>query len=376
MKSAYWPRGFAWPSGLRLDVECYRRPEHVDNSKARLGLAMQAFAAVVISAGLTVALSWLSMSGIWWQVVRWAFYLPILMVGARYGSSAGLFSGVTASLLCAVVAASRGMGNVTWPGILAPDFAIVGLLGGFIKTWPRFRQLHAAGETDPWPALSRVSEPEIAFDPNPLTSIESAARLLGESDTPAELREELVDIVLKECKHLSASITSLLQQRRETTAPQVCESEITPILDAAVREAEFVLSGRGIVLRKEIAPDVPPIQCNPDQIRNLFMSLIINAAQSASAGTAVVLDAHCGYNGIVLDVKGQGPFVRRIANRFFGSRPGISGVSLAAAQDIVRRHGGKIGGKANLGKGLEFSVWLPLRRNDPNGGWQGVNSRR
>jgi hypothetical protein len=282
---------------------------------------MHIFAAVVISAGLTLALAWLPMHGVWWHVVRWAFYLPILLTGAKYGSFAGLFAGVAASLSCTVVAASRGMGDVSWSSLLAPDLAVVGLLGGFVRTRPRFRKLYSAGEADPWPALSRVFEPEITFDPNPLTSIETAARLLGENDTPADLRQELVGIISKECKHLSASITGLLQQHREAAPPQIFESDITSIIDAVGREAEFVLAGRDIVVHKEIAPDVPPIQCNPDQIRNLFVSLIINAAQWASAGTVVVLDVHCGHKGVVLDVRGRGPFVRRLANRFFGSRP-------------------------------------------------------
>jgi signal transduction histidine kinase len=241
--------------------------------------------------------------------------------------------------------------------------------------WPHSRKVYSAGETDPWPALSRISEFEITPDASPVDSIESAARLLGESDTPAEMRQELVSIIIKECKHLSASITGLLQQRREATPPQACEADITLIIDSAVREAEFVLSGRGITLRKEIAPDVPPIQCNPDQIRNLFVSLIINAAQSATSGTELILDAHCGYNGVGLDVRGQKPFVRWVANRFFGSRSVTPGVGLAAAHDIVRWHGGRISRKANLRKGPEFSVWLPVRRNDTYGGWQGADSR-
>lgn len=333
------------------------------------------FAAVVISVGLTLALSWLPTPGIWWHALRWAFYLPILLVGARYGPLPGLFAGLTASLLCAVATTSRGMADVSWPSIFVPDFAVVGFLGGFLRISPRFGKRYSAGEVDPWPALSQISQPEITLDPSPLASIESAARLLGESDTPAELRQELVGIVVKECQHLSTCITGLLQQRCETAPPQVCEADITPMIDAAVRDADFVLCGRGIVLRTAIAPDVPPIHCNPDQIRNLLMSLIINAAQSATAGTAVILDAHCGYNGVVLDVRGHGVSVRGVANRFFASREGTSGVGLAAARDIVRRHGGRIIGRANIGKGLEFSVWLPLRRNDANGGWQGADSR-
>jgi hypothetical protein len=336
---------------------------------------MQTFVAILISAGLTLALAGLPMQGIGWHVVRWTFYLPVLLVGAKYGPIPGLLAGVIASLLCMVVAVSRVIDGVSWPSTLAPDLVIVGLLGGFARTWPRFRKLYSVGETDPWPVLSRISEPEITFDPNPLASIETAARLLGENDTPPDLRQELVGIILKECKHLSSRLTGLLQQCSEAAPPQVSEADITSIIDAARREAEFVLSGRGIVVREEIAPDVPPIHCNMDQIRTVLVSLLINASQAASAGTVVVLDAHCGHRGVVLDIRSRGPFVRRVANRFFGSPPQTSGVGLAAAQDIIRRHGGRIAAKINLGKGLEFTVWLPLRPKDTNGSRQGVSSR-
>jgi signal transduction histidine kinase len=166
----------------------------------------------------------------------------------------------------------------------------------------------------------------------------------------------------------------LLRRDRAAAPPQVCDADITAIIDAAVREIEFVLCGRGITLRKEIAPDLPPIECNKDQIRNLFMSLAINAVQSAPGGSVVVLTAHHGDGGVILDVKdqGQGSFVRQVANRFFGSRSRRAGIGLAAAYDIVRQHGGKIEAKADITKGLEFSVWLPLHRNCANGGWQGA----
>jgi hypothetical protein len=329
---------------------------------------MRIFAVVAISVGLTLGLAWLPLAGIWLHIARWAFYVPILLVGTRCGWFAGLSAGITATLLCLAVAASRAS-EVSWE-ILMPDFAVVGLLGGFLRTEPRFRKLYSAEDPDPWPALSRVFEREITPDPSPLASIESAAQLLGESDNPAELRQELVGIIVTECKHLSATIAGLLEQRREPMPP--CEADIVTIIDAAIRDAEFVFSGCGIVVRKEIAPDVPPIQCNPDQIRNLCVSLIINASQSVIGGTEVLLDAHAGGDGLALDIKGQPPLVYRVANRLLGARRKTSGGSLLAAQDIVRQHGGRISATADLGKGLEFSVWLPLRRNESHA-WQSAS---
>ena len=335
---------------------------------------MRIFVIVAITAALTVALSWLPMPGLEWHVVRWAFYIPILLVGIRYGSFAGLFAGVTASLLFAFEAASQGIGGTSWPGIYSPDFAVVGFLGGrFLDVWPRFRQLTSARRADSRTEQpSQISEPEIDLDLNPLVSIESAAKLLAEEDTPVDLRQELAGIISKECQNLSASIGGLLQQVRAAAPPEARDADIAVIIDAALKEAEFVLCGRGIVLRKEIAPDLPSIRCNPDQIRNLFMSLTINAAQSVPAGTEVVLLAHRGADGVILDVRdqGRGSLAARIASLFLVSRHGVTSVGLAAAYDIVRNHGGTIEGKANVRKGLEFSVWLPQLRDCTNGGWQ------
>ena len=331
---------------------------------------MRIFVTFAVTLGLTVALAWLPMPGIWWHVVRWAAYLPILLVSARHGPIAGLWSGVAASLLWALATVSRGAGDVSWLSILSPDFAAVGLFGGrLLGVWPRSRQRYSASEPAAWPEMGPISEPEIDLNLNPIASIQSAAGLLAEEDTPADLRHELAGIISTECGRLSAGITSLLQRTAAAASPQFSEADLPPIIDAAVREAEFVLCGRGTVVRKEIAAELPSIQCNPDQLRNLFMSLTISAVQSAPAGDTVILTAHRGDEGICLDLKdqGQGSFLSRVRGRFYGARPSTTAVGLAAAYDIVRQHGGKIEAKINVRKGFEFSVWLPLRRNRGNG---------
>lgn len=337
---------------------------------------MAALATVAVVVVLAVALASLPMAGIWWHVARWAFYLPILLVSARYGSFSGLLAGVAVSLLCVFVAAARGYNS--WPSIFAPDFALVGLLGGrFIGVWPRFNQLLSA-RAAARPVPGRIAERKLDFDLTPLSSIESAARLLAEEDAGADLRQELVGIIAKECKHLSSSIGGLLEKNREEAPAQVCDADMSAIIDAAVEEAEFVLCRRGVMIRKEIAPDLPRVECNPGQVRNLFVSLTVQAAQSAPAVNEVVLHAQRREDGVVLEIneQGQGPLARRIADQFFGPGPARVGVDLSTAYDIVRQHGGNIEGKINRSKGLVFSVWLPLRRNYNHGGWQDTTGRR
>jgi hypothetical protein len=336
------------------------------------------FAAFAVAGGLTVALVWLPLPGVWWHVTRGACYLPILLVSARYGSLAGLASGMAASFLYAFAAASRGMDDMTWLSMLAPDFAVVGLLGGrFLKGWPRFRQAYPANGAAPWSRLGGTSGPDNNFDLNPIASIQTAAELLSEEDTPAHQRHELAGIISAECAHLSASIKGMLQSGPAASQPHFSETDFGAMIDAAIREIEFVLCGRGIILRKEVAPGLPAIECDPDQIRNLLMFLTINTVLSVPSGTAVVLVASCEDEGIVLGIKDKSveSFLSRSFNRFFGPRPGTPGIALAAAYDIVRRHDGRIRASLNVRKGLEFSVWLPSRRTHPNDSWQGSGCR-
>ena len=332
---------------------------------------MRTLVTAAIAGVLGAALVWLPLPGMWWHVVRWACYVPIVSVSLRHGPMAGFFAGLAASLLYASVAASMGMGNLAWLSILVPDFPVVGLFGGrLFAVGPRLKRPYDESGAETWRAPTRISEADTNIELNSLTSIQTAVELLAEEGTSIDLRRELIEIISAECEHLAARIAGLVRQDRRSTTAEIHEADLQPIIDAAAREAAFILCGRGIVVRNESAPDLPPIQCNPDQIRELLMSLAVNATQSVPAGTEVILDAHRGNDGVILDVKDQvkASFGHRLARGFFASRPVTTGVALGAAYDIVQQHGGRIEAKVNVRKGLEFSVWLPLQGASKIGG--------
>jgi signal transduction histidine kinase len=332
------------------------------------------FTTVIITGILTLALFWLPLPGIWWHVTRGIYYLPILLVSVRYGPLAGLSAGLAASLLYAFAADSRGLNDMAWFSVLIPDFALVGLLGGrFLKTSTRFSQVSFASGSNSWSRFgNRASQTSNNIDLNPLASIQSAAGLLCEDDTPREQRQELAGIISTECEILSASIQGLLQLGHGPSQAQFSQSDLGALINAAIQEVEFILGGHGVLVHREITPDPLPVECDPDQIRSLLMTLIINTVQSLPPGSTVLLATNCHDGGVELEIKQQGreSFLRGIVNRLSSSRPSATGVALANAYEIVQQHSGRIRSNRNVRKGLEFSVWLPLRRRDTNGGWQ------
>jgi hypothetical protein len=329
----------------------------------------RSIATVALCLALGATLAFVPSPGLWWNVIRWPFYLPIFLIGARYGPFSGLACGVAVALFCIFVAASRGTGD-SWRGIVATDVAVVGLLGGFSKVWSRSLQPYFTSATDPLPSGGRLPDPEIGIDLNPLASIEMAAGLLAQDDTPTAMRGELVGIVLAECEHLSASIQGVLERLR-TTPQHDREVEVATIVEAAVEETEFLLSRLGVTVGKEIATGVPSIQCNPGKIQTLLVWLAISAVESDFAGKQVVLHARGADEGVIIDVRSRGrlSFIRRAANRFFESRLKPPD---AVVYDAVRQCGGRITRSKDLRKGSDFSLWLPLRRDCTHDRWKGT----
>ena len=332
---------------------------------------MRILVTFAVTVGLTVALAWVPMPRPWWHAARWAVYLPLLAVSGRHGPLAGLWAGVATSLVWAVLTVSMGVKDVAWLSFLVPDFALIGLFGGRLlgMRQPSKRREFASGK-EAWARFGKISEPAMEVNLNPIASIQSAAGLLAEEDTSANVRHELVDIISTECGRLAADINSMAQRCVAATPPQLVEVDLEPIINAAVGEAEFVFCERGIVIEKQIAAELPRIEGNPDQIRILLITLTTSAVQSATHD--LVLDVHRGQDGVILEVKGRGKGsgLMRILERFFGTIPAPSSTGLTAAYDIVQQHGGTIKAKVNTKKGFEFLVWLPLRQNKVNGDWK------
>ena len=336
---------------------------------------MRTLATFAVTVGLTLALARLPMPGTLWHAVRWAAYVPILAVSCRHGPIAGLWAGVATSLLWAVLTVFLGGNDVSWLSFLVPDFALVGLFGGRLLGVRRPVRLESATGKRAWPEPGKTPESAIEFNLNPIASIQSAAGLLAEEDTSAEVRHELADIISTECGRLATSITNLAERSAAATPPQFSEVDFKPIIDSAVGEAEFVLCERGIVVEKEIGAELPRIQCSPDQIRSLLMSLITNAIESAQTSKKLALDVHSETDGVLIEVRAGGRIsaARRVLERFLGLSAEPASVGLAAAYHIVQRHGGSIKAKVNARKGFEFLVWLPLRQNCANGDCPGAS---
>lgn len=113
--------------------------------------------------------------------------------------------------------------------------------------------------------------------------------------------------------------------------------------------------------------DIPDVVCYPQQLNQVFLNLLLNAAQSMEKPGSITLRTWSDDSGVCVSVadtgKGMPEEVRqRIFEPFFTTKePGKgTGLGLSISADIVHKHAGDITVESEVGQGTTFTVRLPL----------------
>lgn len=204
---------------------------------------------------------------------------------------------------------------------------------------------------------------------NPLASVVGFADFLTEvPNVPATIREPLT-VVREEAERASSIVRNLLgfarkqdHQRRPTA--------LKPLLDATFVLLRNQLMAQRVEAQIEVEPDLPMPDVDPNQIQQVFVNLIHNAAQAiASTGRpgTIVVHARRWLDGVAIDVIDDGPgmseaLAAQVFEPFFTTKAEGegTGLGLSISQGIVKEHGGRIMLSSEEGKGSTFTVQLPL----------------
>jgi two-component system, NtrC family, sensor kinase len=204
---------------------------------------------------------------------------------------------------------------------------------------------------------------------NPLASVVGFADYLTEvPNVPPQLREPLT-VIQEEAERASNIVKNLLSFARKQEH-QRRPTALKPLLDATFLLLRNNLMAYRVEASLEIEPDLPMPDIDPNQIQQVFVNLINNAAQAiASTGRpgTVVVRARQWLDGVAVDVADDGPgmseaLAAQVFEPFFTTKPEGegTGLGLSISQGIVREHGGRIMLSTEEDKGSVFTVQLPL----------------
>jgi signal transduction histidine kinase len=209
---------------------------------------------------------------------------------------------------------------------------------------------------------------------NPLTAIQVDLQYVESELPPGSPLREPQGKALAEIRRLNATVGDALRVARSGQV-KVRAIDLREPLSAAVDSAEPVFRERGAVLEVDWAQDPIPLDGDPDALEQLFLNLLLNAAQALEEGGTAMVAVAPGDQEVMVQIRDDGsgmpPEVRgRVFEPLFSTRSEGTGLGLPIARRIAVAHGGEIRIDSVPGSGTTVEVRLPrsASRLDPSAG--------
>ena len=249
---------------------------------------------------------------------------------------------------------------------------VYGAIATFLDLTPIKRAEEHARQMDRLAALGRFTSSVAHEIRNPLTGIGMGVQHLAKAFRDDAAQRKNLDFVLSEIKRLDR----IVQELFDVTHPRRLDLRPRPI-DETVRRAfqsmEPMLADRGIETTLELPANLPPVAHDADQMQQVLINLIKNAAEASERGGRIVVDTamapaqrpDSSGPAVVVRVTDQGCGIdadtqKTLFEPFFTTKAGGTGLGLYITHDIVKRHGGGLTVSSLPGQGATFTVELPL----------------
>ncbi len=196
---------------------------------------------------------------------------------------------------------------------------------------------------------------------------------------------QYLNLMEAETRRISRIVSNLLAFSRESKI-ELNKVNINRLIEKTLFLNSNLLKLNGVKVEKRLYPDLPEIIGSEDQLQQVFMNIISNAAETLEAVGGGGLSIETRYlaksKKVSASFKDTGIAIPRenvskIFEPFFTTKRKGKGVGLglSVAYGIIREHGGTIYVEPGDGKGNTFTVRLPLKRLsanlDPYGGPHG-----
>jgi len=205
---------------------------------------------------------------------------------------------------------------------------------------------------------------------NPLGGILLFSRLLLQKAPSEGLMRDNLERIEKDAKRCQNIVQGLLDFARQRE-PKIETLELNDVLEKTINLFENQPLFHNIEIVKQYQADLPTIFADPAQIQQVFINIIMNAAEAMDGKGVLTIATKSGdrdnYVEISFSDTGRGipaDELSRVFEPFFTTK-GVgrgTGLGLSISYGIIQKHGGTIKVSSRLGQGSTFLIILPKNK--------------
>jgi signal transduction histidine kinase len=203
---------------------------------------------------------------------------------------------------------------------------------------------------------------------NPLNSLTIHLQLLERRlrKLPEDQQENLLqplEVAQEEIKRLDSIVTQFLRAIRPAPLQRAPHDLNSLVRDAANFLAPE-LKSRNILLELDLAPGLPVLDVDQNQLKQAFYNIVKNASEAMKQGglLKILTGSDAEWINVTFSDTGGGmtqETMARVFEPYFTTKKGGSGLGLMITQRIIRAHGGEVVLESDPGKGLRITLRLP-----------------
>jgi two-component system NtrC family sensor kinase len=182
---------------------------------------------------------------------------------------------------------------------------------------------------------------------------------------PEDPRREDLQTVVDETLRCRKIVKGLLDFARQTK-PQKQSLDLNKVAEDVLSLVRNQASFQNIAIRTELDPGIPTVLADADQMRQVVLNIILNAADAMPQGGNLRIRTcqEPGSTRVMLKISDTGPGIPaeiqdKLFEPFFTTKKTGTGLGLAIAYGIMERHKGELKLESSLGHGTTVSVILP-----------------
>jgi two-component system, NtrC family, sensor kinase len=201
---------------------------------------------------------------------------------------------------------------------------------------------------------------------NPLTGILTNASLLMEEFPQDSTKYDDLKTIVNETIRCRKIVKDLLDFSRQTQ-PERKPLDINQIINTTCELVWNQVSFKNVIVKSDLAKDLPKLMIDRDQITQVCMNILLNAADAMPNGGDISITSKISpdQKNVEIYFKDSGMGIapedlNHIFDPFFTTKPHGTGLGLAITYGIIQQHSGSISVESEKGKGTTFIVRLPV----------------